>query len=80
MSPVLTDDGTAEVMVLAILWYTKGIVDAGNNNQKPTNDRQDLVGPESLGVVRLSTRERVSCEASHFVSCGFCSLQIELVL
>ena len=51
VSPVLADDGTAEGVVLAILWYTKGIVDADDHNQKPTDDRQDLVGPESLGVV-----------------------------
>lgn len=51
VSLVLTDDGTAEVVVLAIFWYGKGIVDAHNDHQKPADDGQDLVGQESLGVV-----------------------------
>lgn len=59
MGSVLTDDGTAERVVLAILWYAKGVVDASDDNQKPSYNTQDLVGQESLVVVRLSTREGV---------------------
>ena len=61
VSLVLANDGVSQTM-LAILWCSNSIQDADNDDQKPTDDSQDLVGPESLCVVAFSAREGVCCK------------------
>lgn len=54
MGSVLTDDGVCEVM-LSIFWCSNSIEDAGEDDKKPSDDRQDLISPEALRIMALAT-------------------------
>lgn len=56
---VLTPDVECN-MVLGVV-PGKGIVEGCSNRQGPGEHGQDLVGPDSFGIVRLSARKRVCC-------------------
>jgi hypothetical protein len=42
------------------MWFGKGVVNAGDDDEKPCEDGQDLVCPDGLNRVRLSASERIS--------------------
>jgi hypothetical protein len=50
---------------VSIMWDAIGIVDADDDIQQPSQNRTDLVGPDSLGIVAIAKCERVGCENSY---------------
>lgn len=58
---ILTPDSSCLCMV-SIMWNAICIVDADDDIQQPSNNRTDLVGPDSLGVVTFAICEWVGCE------------------
>lgn len=55
---VLTPDGVTLVLS-NIVWAVEGVVDGGDNDEEPSEDGEDLVGPDSLRVVRVALGEWV---------------------
>jgi hypothetical protein len=49
-------------MVLAILGFAIGVIDANNRAQEPCDDGQDFVCPDGMNWVRLASGERVYWE------------------
>ena len=57
MSIILTPDILSNMMLAAM--GTEGIVESSDHSEEPGKSSQDLVGPNSLCIVGLSTGERV---------------------
>lgn len=46
-------------VLLSMLWHAICIVDAGDHSQEPCQNGQDLVSPDSLGIMGFAKSERV---------------------
>lgn len=58
VSAVLTPDGVTLVLS-NIVWAVESVVDGGDNDEEPREDREDLVGPDGLRVVGVALGEGV---------------------
>jgi len=61
---VLSPNGVVVCMV-SIMRLAICIVNADNDIQQPSQNRKDLVGPDSLSIVALALREGVGIRESH---------------
>lgn len=50
---------------LSMFWHAIRIVDAGDHSQEPCQNGQNLVGPNSLGIVGFAKSERIGVRDRH---------------